>query len=341
MAAPLISVLVTCYNLGTYLEEAVTSVLAQSVRDVEILIVDDGSTDAATVRLLASPPRWPRTTVHRTANQGLARARNHLLALAAGTYVCALDADDRVHPQYFAKALAAFDDDPGLTFVASGVRMFGAEERIWQHSQCDLPTLLAEDTVMTAALTRRDVVVGLGGYDEQMPAAGDEDWDLWIRIVAAGHRGRILQEVLFDYRRRPGSMGALCVMPDTHTALLSYLMNKHRALYAAHWRQIARRKDVEIAHTLAANDALEREIAERLLPGIARVRREVAHLRGRLEGGPGRTQASPASPRPPRETQAALRRELTSVERELDAIRRSWSWRLTAPLRRLGARVKT
>src|SRR5262245_51800827 len=95
---------------------------------------------------------WPRTTLVRTPNQGLARARNELIRRATGTYLCALDADDRLHPQYFERAMAALSADPELAFVSSWLRMFGGEDRVWSQERCNLETLLAEDTVMTAAL---------------------------------------------------------------------------------------------------------------------------------------------------------------------------------------------
>src|SRR5690606_16337708 len=89
-----VSVVVTCYDLGRFLDEAVGSVLAQTYRDFEILIVDDGSTDPLTLELLAGYRR-PRTTVVRTANHGLPAARNEGIRRTDGEFVCCLDADDR------------------------------------------------------------------------------------------------------------------------------------------------------------------------------------------------------------------------------------------------------
>src|SRR3954452_10064195 len=90
-----ISVLLPCFNHGAFIDEAVESVFAQTCQDFEILVVDDGSTDAATIEKLTG---WtvPRLQVLRTANCGLPAARNHAARHASGSVFCALDADDRL-----------------------------------------------------------------------------------------------------------------------------------------------------------------------------------------------------------------------------------------------------
>src|SRR5436189_1310286 len=90
---PAVSVIIPCYNLGQYLDEAVESVLAQTYQDFEIVIVDDGSTDSTTRALLADYHR-PGTRVIHAAHAGVSAARNLAIAHSTGAYLCALDADD-------------------------------------------------------------------------------------------------------------------------------------------------------------------------------------------------------------------------------------------------------
>src|SRR3972149_1699479 len=99
---PRVSVIIPCYNLGPYLDEAVGSVLSQTYQDFEILVVDDGSTDPATRTLLADYRR-PKTRVIQLPHGGLAAARNAGVANAGGEYLCALDADDRLASSFLAK----------------------------------------------------------------------------------------------------------------------------------------------------------------------------------------------------------------------------------------------
>lgn len=320
--SPKVSIIIPCFNLGLYLEEAVDSVFAQTEQDFEILIVDDGSDDAKTQRLLADFDR-PKTRVWRTENQGLARARNFLIEKSGGHYLCALDADDRLHPEFFKKALQRFEDDPGLSFVSSWLEAFGDEQWLWRQDRCDLPALLAEDTVMTAALVRRDAVVEIGCYAEDMPHPGDEDWDLWLRLVVAGHRGTIIPEVLFFYRRRQGQMSRDCVEGETHLDLVSYLHTKHAGSYDEHLREVLLVKEREISALLKTNHSIEMFLGQNLEPNVERRRVEIDGLERRLQALRARAGISD------------LQTECERARREVDDLRNSLSWRLTAPLRAL------
>ena len=322
-ARPKISVIIPCYNLGEYLDEAVESVLAQSCQDFEIIVIDDGSTEPATRALLAGYRRRS-TTVIRAAHGGLAAARNLGIANATGEYLCALDADDRLESTYFARAVPLLDADPSLTFVSCWLRTFGDESWEWTPERCDLPALLWEDTVLTAALVRREAVVAAGGYDTQMPVQGHEDWDLWLTLVERGGRGTILAEVLFNYRRRAGSMSTVCWHGPGHLPLAGYQIQKHWKTYEAHLTDVLLHQDDETGALLRRNDELERYIASDLEPWIALRQQELATLRARLP------QAAPDATR-----LQALQTALGDARAEVAALHASTSWRLTTPLRRL------
>lgn len=339
----MVSVIIPCFNLGEFLDEAVDSVLAQSCQDFEILIVDDGSTDEKTVRLLGDYQR-PKTKVWRTPNRGLASARNFLIGHATGKYLCALDADDRLHPEYLAKAIAQCEADPSLAFVSAWVQEFGTHDGVWRQDRCDLPALLAEDTVMTAALVRRQIVVDAGGYDERMPAQGDEDWDLWIRIVKAGHRGTIIPEPLFFYRKRPDSMSASCTAGHVHAELVRYLFRKHEDAYRANLREVMLWQDRRVAEALRLNDARERERDGIIRDDLKALRDERDRLtrrrdeaRDEIGGAVARRPSTLTGADAPLEpTQvSALRSECDRAHEEVLALRASASWRLTLPLRRI------
>ena len=338
-AAPRVSVVIPCYNLGAYLDEAVASVLAQTYQDFEILIVDDGSTDPATVQLLDGFVR-PQTTVYRTANRGLAAARNFLIERARGEYLCALDADDKLHPLYLERTVATLDSDPALGFASTKMQMFGSESTVWpEDTRCDLPTLLCHDPVHPAALVRRAAVRAIGGYEQGMRHQGNEDWDLWIGLTEAGHGGVILDEVLFFYRRRAGSMSHSCARGDAQLGAVEFLMRKHAASYQAHEVAIARWK-ADAADALERRNAALEASAAAASATVARRRHELDTLRQRLHEA--NTQLLADDDRVARleselreqaarlaDTEGACR----AAAADATALRASMSWQITSPLR--------
>jgi len=324
-----ISVIIPCYNLGEYLDEAVASVLAQTYQDFEIVIVDDGSTDSATRGLLADYRR-PRTRVIRAVHGGVSAARNLGIANTTGGYLCALDADDRLEPTYFEKAVPVLDADASIAFVSCWLRTFGDEEREWKPERCDLPALLWENTVLTASLVRREAVVAAGGYDTGIPIQGFEDWDLWLTLAERGCRGVILPEMLFNYRRRAGSLSTISWYGSGHLPLTSYRLAKHRELYLAHLVDVLLHQDSETAALLRRNDEIERVLASELEPEVALRREELATLRSRLAAASPR----PAGDAPPMAQRVAeLEAALHAASAEVTALRTSMSWRTTGPLR--------
>jgi glycosyltransferase involved in cell wall biosynthesis len=335
---PRVTVLIPCYNLGAYLNDAVESVLAQTYQDFEILIVDDGSTDAETVRLFDGYVR-PKTTVYRTPNRKLAAARNFLIERARGEYLCALDADDKLHPEYLEKTVAALDRNPILGFVSTRLQTFGADTRAWpDDTRCDLVTLLCDDPVHCAALARRSAVLAVGGYDERMPDQGNEDWDLWISLVEAGHPGIILDDILFFYRRRPGSMCDECTRGAVQIGAIEYLVRKHAASYRAHWRDVVRFKDRMRGDLETRNAAIEKELST-LVPAVERRREALAILKRRLEEARHRNaenvQRLETALHEHRTALASAEVAHRSAMSELTALRSSASWQVTAPLRAL------
>ena len=146
------------YNGERFLKEAVDSISAQTFEDFEIIIVNDGSSDPATNELLADYQK-PKTTVIHVEHGGLACARNLAVKQSRGKYLCALDADDRLHPAYFEKATALLEQNPDLTFVSSWLEAFGEEQWIWQQDSCDLVTLLAEEKLRDILESTPDIQI--------------------------------------------------------------------------------------------------------------------------------------------------------------------------------------
>lgn len=200
---PRVSIVIPCFNAGGLLVEAVESALAQTHADTELVIVDDGSTDAETVQLLRDA-QWPRTRIIWQANAGPAVARNVAIAEATGEYILPLDADDRIAPTYVEKALAAMEMQPEVGIVYCRAMKFGAEDGPWGLPVYTLRELVIDNVIFVTSLFRKEDWARVGGFNEKL-RYGVEDYEFWIKIVNLGRQVVQLNEYLFFYRIQPQS----------------------------------------------------------------------------------------------------------------------------------------
>jgi glycosyltransferase involved in cell wall biosynthesis len=198
-----VSVVIPCYNAGKYLDEAVRSALAQTWQNLEVVIVDDGSTDPSTLDLLKKVP-WPRTRIFHQQNAGPAAARNHAVREAYGCYILPLDADDRIEPTYIEKAVAVLEDRPDVGCVYCKARKFGAERGPWNLPPYTLRELVIDNVIFVTSLYRKADWESVGGYNEKL-RHGVEDYDFWVKIVHLGRDVVQLDDYLFNYRIQESS----------------------------------------------------------------------------------------------------------------------------------------
>ncbi|MEO8260084.1 MAG: glycosyltransferase family 2 protein [Acidobacteriota bacterium] len=184
--APTVSVVIPAFNRAATVCPAIASVLAQTFQDFEIIVVDDGSTDAtpAVVEALADP----RITLIRHArNRGASAARNTGIAVSRGPYIAFLDSDDEWLPAKLERQLDVFGRaSPRVGLVAGGVECFFADGTVSRHIPhrfADLPRALLTKNVVgptSVGMVRRGALQAAGGFDESLPAS--QDRDLWVRI---------------------------------------------------------------------------------------------------------------------------------------------------------------
>jgi glycosyltransferase involved in cell wall biosynthesis len=204
----IVSVIIPCYNYARFLPDAVASVLAQTFTDWELIVVDDGSTDATlmTARQLMARHSDRRIRVFRQPNSGPAAARNTGAKRATGTYLLFLDADDILAPPLLERTMAILRAQPAVGFVYSGMRLFGQDRHEWPSVAFDLPRLALDNYVLPHALVRRAAWEQVGGFDPARSLWGFEDWDFWLRVATSGWRGWHIAEPLVFYRRHGHSL---------------------------------------------------------------------------------------------------------------------------------------
>jgi glycosyltransferase involved in cell wall biosynthesis len=200
-----VSVVIPCHNYARYLPDAVSSVLAQTFRAWELVIVDDGSTDDTVEVVQDLVARHPDRCIRllQQANAGVSAARNTGIEASAGRYILPLDADDVIAPMMLEKTVEVLDGNPDIAIASTDVFTFTDDDLPPQAMP--LPAykreLLLQRLIMFyCSLYRREAWQTVGGYDESMRAG--EDWDFWIGCVEHGFDAHHIHEPLFGARNK-------------------------------------------------------------------------------------------------------------------------------------------
>ena len=211
---PLVSVVIPCFNYGGYVEEAVESVLAQTFRDFEIIIVEGGSTDGLTPDIIAAIEARNHEKIrvlYRTERHLVGDNRNFGISHARGRYVCCLDADDSLKPSYLEIAVFLAEGF-GYDVVTPSLQCVGESDLRWTLEDPSFPAICTHNQITTTALFRRGVWAHIGGYrdwglgHEHIP----EDWDFWVRVLGHGYRCKSIREALMYYRVHRSGLTATC-----------------------------------------------------------------------------------------------------------------------------------
>lgn len=211
---PAISILLPCKNAAATLDECLESIARQTWRDYELLLVDDGSSDGSRALASAWAARDSRILCLGNPGRGLVAALNHGLAAARGRLVARMDADDRMYPERLARQAEFLDRQPHIGLVSCRVRLFpdelvqaGYREYVRWQNRCLSSREIADHIYLESPLPHPSVMLRrrwlerVGGYRD---GAFPEDYELWLRLHAAGCRLAKLPEVLLDWRESPG-----------------------------------------------------------------------------------------------------------------------------------------
>ena len=257
----LVSVVIPAYNAGKYVAAAVSSVLAQTYTPIEVIVVDDGSTDDTAEAL---EPFGTSITVIRQGNHGLYATRNLAVSRASGEFIAFLDADDAWHPEKVARQIAVFDARPDCvlthtktTYIDDAGRPVSMPHKPWHDSNAfDVFALLEHNFITASSVIVRRSALGQDPFHAGV--RGCEDWDLWLRLSRVGPFA-YLDEALTLYRFHESNMSAnQGLMLESALAVLDNFQREERdAVVRAAARKQMRAASGALAHHLYESGRLQ------------------------------------------------------------------------------------
>lgn len=233
-----VSVIMPCYNDGKYIMEAIDSIVKQTYQNWELIIVDDGSDDEETKRII-NEIQNPKIKVFHTEHLRPAGARNYGIQKAEGTYILPVDSDDRIHEEYMEKAVKMIESNPRIGVVYCKAELFGEKSGFWNLPDYSFKHMLLDNIVFVTALFYKSDWEKVGGFNTSM-AQGMEDYDFWLSILGLEREICQIPEVLFYYRIKPVSRTTNfqdnCVQVQNTYQQIYY---NHKEFYQKHYDEYA------------------------------------------------------------------------------------------------------
>lgn len=226
----IISIIIPCYNDWQYVEQAVNSALNQTYPHKEVIVVDDGS-NAKTKEILKRLES-KLTKLITQENQGQSKARNVGIEASKGNYILLLDSDDYFESTFCEKAFAIFKNNTESKLVSCQANLISENNTIILYTPMGgtIKNFLFFNAALGTSMFKKEDWNNCGRYDETM-RKGMEDWEFFIRLLKLGGRAEIIQEPLYNYRKRKNSTTAIA--NSNKYELQEYIILKHQELYKA------------------------------------------------------------------------------------------------------------
>lgn len=210
---PEVSVILPVYNADLFLEESIQSILGQFYSDIELIVVNDGSSDRSADIISGWAAKDVRLKVFNQQNAGLVSALNKGIELANGKYIARMDADDIAVPDRLGKQVAYLEANPDISVLGTQMEIFGDDVKKYKRSKYPTqPSRVLKELQAgrnpichPSVMMRRSTLNDIGGYRSFFTSA--EDYDLWLRLSEVSGIAN-LPEVLLRYRQHGGSITA-------------------------------------------------------------------------------------------------------------------------------------
>lgn len=201
-----ISIIIPCYNSQATLDATLESVVKQDFKDWEAIIVNDGSIDKTEEIAMSWLAKDNRFKYYSKQNEGLGKTRNFGISKAKGIYILPLDSDNLVEKDFVKKALKVFDGHSNIGVIYGDAEYFGEKTGIWKVEEYKIEKILIHNYIDACAIYKKELWEKVGGYDQNMPYQGHEDWEFWLALGLIDTKFHHLKEVTFKYYVSKSSM---------------------------------------------------------------------------------------------------------------------------------------
>ncbi|WP_037325288.1 glycosyltransferase family 2 protein [Salinimicrobium terrae] len=234
---PKVSIVIAAYN-DPDVVMAVKSAKEQTFRDKEIILVDDGSDRNVANLILSLENQVDHLIIQENLGQSIARNRG--IKRGTGKYILNWDSDDYFESDFCEKAVKILDNDSEVKIVTCKAERFNKKGPIDIYTPAggDYTNFLVSNSALGSAIFRKADWERCGGYEENLPILGFEDWELYLNILQKGGRAAVLDEVLFHYQVRDNSTTAK--IKDQKHEKFEHIIFKHRDLYFQHFDLLIR-----------------------------------------------------------------------------------------------------
>lgn len=224
-----VSIIIPCYNKEKYVKEAVESAINQTYKNIEIVCIDDASTDNSRVILKEITEKYNNLVlIEEDKNIGVCRARNKAIEISSGEYILPLDADDTIEPTYVEKAIDIFNKNPNIDVIYSRVRHLITKKEMCKP--CDTNNLLLGNYITCSSVFKKSDFQKFGGYDIAFNEIGCEDWDLYLKFFENNLKFYQIDEILFNYRQELDGNRTI-VQINSYEEILPQILFKYKDLY--------------------------------------------------------------------------------------------------------------
>jgi glycosyltransferase involved in cell wall biosynthesis len=229
---PLVSVITPCFNDGKYLLQTIECIKNSNYKNIEHLIIDDGSTDEYTCTVLDTIiDKFSNIRVIRTKNQGVCKARHQAIRESLGKYILPLDADDLISKDYISLGVKELEANDVIRLVVTDYKLFGQNNKIIKLESYSLEKLLGHNLFVNSSIYRRIDFDKFGGYNENMKD-GLEDWDWWINLLKHGGEVKRIDGIHFFYRIKKANSRNASIDDVKHMSLRRQIWENHRDVFS-------------------------------------------------------------------------------------------------------------